>query len=924
MHSDLVIQESHLNSIFPFFLAINRDGKITGIGKSLKKIYPDIVGTNFFDTFQIVRPFVNNQNYQAFKSIQGQLVVFNSRLNTSQKLTLRGQIEYLRHGLELLFIGSPWFYSIEEVLDAGLTLHDFAHHDTLTDMLHLLKNQEITNQDLKTLLETVNKQKNELKKANKAIHDIALFPQQNPDPLIRINFEGEVIQNNPAASKLDFMEFEGKLYRNDHFFKLLASRIDVSKKRWEFQGRYEGVDYSFVCIPMIEEKYINIYGRNITEQKLIEQKVEDQRKFYEGILNNLPADIAVFDKEHRYIFLNPVAVSNEDTRKWLIGKTDYDYVKEKNKPISIADERRSIFNEITNTKEIKSWEEEVKSPDGETRFILRNMYPVRNINGNVESVIGYGIDITERIKAERELKLAKKITEELAETKQNFLANMSHEIRTPLNAILGMANQLQKTNLSKEQSFYLEVIRSASDNLLVIINDILDLSKVEAGKLSVEKIGFKPRAVLNRVLQVMMHKAEEKGLTLVTKSCDTKLAQVLIGDPYRLNQIILNLVSNAVKFTEKGSVNISCKVLCDTKNTQLVRLTVKDTGVGMDDSFKEKIFQKFSQEDESVTRKHGGTGLGMSIAKELVELMGGKIFIESEKGEGTKVYFDIEFEVGSQEDLVQKSAVPVDTDIIKDKVILVADDNKMNRVVAGAILKNYHCQIIYAENGLEAVNLTKTHNPDIILMDVQMPEMDGLQATERIRNTISESVPIIALTALAIKGDKEKCKKAGMNEYLSKPFDENDLINKICKCIGKTGISKNQKMEKLEKLEESDESNESFVSLFSLSKLENIAQGDKAFVEEMVGVFIEQANLSIHQIKDAETQGDIDSIKKIAHRLKPAIDNLSIEPLRPLIREIEKDADVLNKKEKLSQKLELLVDTLVEVVTQLKVISFPN
>lgn len=908
MQSEFVIQETQLNNIFPFYIRINKELEITSVGKSLKKINSSIIGRHFFDLFKVTRPFVENESFATLKSLQKQLVVIDSIIDGATNFSIRGQIESLKTGHELLFIGSPWFDSIENVNNAGLNLHDFAHHDTLTDMLHLLKTQEITNQDLKHLLETINKQKNELKEANKVIHDIALFPQQSPDPIIRISFNGEVIQNNPAAAKLDFIEFEGKLYRNDHFFKLLTSKIDFTQKRLEFFGSYEGIDYSFICIPMNEEKYINIYGRDITEQKIIEQKIETQKKFYEEILNNLPADIVVFDKEHRYVYLNPVAVGNPETRDWLIGKTDYDYVKEKNKPKILADNRREVFNSIIQSKELKSWEEEVNMPDGKTKFILRNMYPVQDVDGVIDMVIGYGIDITERIIAEKQLIEAKKVTDELAESKQNFLANMSHEIRTPLNAILGMAGQLQKTSLSKDQIFFLEIIRSASDNLLVIINDILDLSKMEAGKLSIENIGFEPESVISRAMQVMKHKAEEKGLALGSKKCDAKLSKILKGDPYRLNQILLNLISNAVKFTEKGSIEVECKVLKDSKSSQLVRLSVKDTGIGMDEKFADKLFQKFSQEDESVTRKYGGTGLGMSITKELVELMGGKVYVESVKEKGTTVHFEIEFEKGTDEDIIQKQDKVDNVSILEGKTILVADDNKMNRVVAGAILKNYNCTIIYAENGLEAVDIISNQSPDLVLMDVQMPKMDGLQATEIIRKSTSKTLPIIALTALAIKGDKEKCKQAGMNDYLSKPFEETDLINMMCRWLNKS---------KVKSIKAEPKKSKNTDKLYSLSGLENIARGDRSFIAEMVQIFIEQSHLSIEQINEAFAKTDLESIKKIAHRLKPAIDSLDIQILKSLIRELELESEKLHSDNILSEKIELLESTLSIVIDQL-------
>ena len=328
----------------------------------------------------------------------------------------------------------------------------------------------------------------------------------------------------------------------------------------------------------------------------------------------------------------------------------------------------------------------------------------------------------------------------------------------------------------------------------------------------------------------------------------------------------------------------------------------------MDIQFTEKIFQKFSQEDESVTRKHGGTGLGMSITRELVELMNGKIFVESEKNNGTKIYFDIEFEIGTESAIAHKTSTPQDVSILQNKVILVADDNKMNRVVAGAILKNYPRTIIYAENGLEAVEKTISHQPDIILMDVQMPRLDGLQATKHIRDNISKTIPIIALTALAIKGDKEKCKKAGMNEYLSKPFDENDLIEKLCTCLTQVNINDKEMITQREKQN---------TKLFSLEKLNTLAQGDEAFIAEMTHIFIEQAQLSIEQINKAAKNGDIATIKKVAHRLKPSIDNLQIHSIIPLVRELEKDADTLHSNNKLRSKIEFLETTLNLVMSQL-------
>jgi PAS domain S-box-containing protein len=520
--------------------------------------------------------------------------------------------------------------------------------------------------------------------------------------------------------------------------------------------------------------------------------------------------------------------------------------------------------------------------------------------GKLEQYFAIIEDITERKNVEAALIEARESAVESSQAKEIFLANMSHEIRTPMNAILGMSRQLQKTELCGKQRTFLDTIHSAAENLLVIINDILDISKIEAGKLTLEKIGFRMQDVIMRTKQVMLHKAEEKGLKL-SVSIGDEVSAVLLGDPYRLNQVLLNLVSNALKFTERGTVSIDCQSGERTGRRQMITLKVTDTGIGMDKSFVRDLFQKFLQEDKTVARKYGGTGLGMSISKQLVELMDGHIQVFSEKGKGTEIVLFIPFDIGLEDDLPAGQESPADAAILKDKRVLLVEDNEMNRFLANTVLSNYGAVVSEANNGMEAVKAVKHHHYDIVLMDVQMPVMDGREATRIIRKEIDKKIPIIALTANAIKGEMEICLAAGMNDYVSKPFEEDDLIKKICHWLGReitTAVkSKNEAAE---------------IQLYSLAQLEETGRGDEKFLQEMLQLVVQQIPAGVDEIKTAYLAKRFDTIRKVAHRIKPVLGNLCIDVLKDEIREME----TLATENRHSPRLEKLIGHLEEVASK--------
>ena len=567
-------------------------------------------------------------------------------------------------------------------------------------------------------------------------------------------------------------------------------------------------------------------------------------------------------------------------------------------------------NELRKDGISDAYEIGITNKRGEQKWWLISGAPRYDDHDNLVGSIGIHLDITAQKNLELELLDARESAEQSAAAKEIFLANMSHEIRTPMNAIIGMGRQLHRTSLNEQQHFYLGTINKAAEHLLVLINDILDISKIEAGKLNLEHIGFRPHDVIHHCIQVMEHKAEEKGLKLIKENSPSP-ATIFLGDPYRLTQILLNLLSNAIKFTDEGKVIISCLLQPEIDNRQLIILSVKDTGIGMDAEFLSNIFRKFTQAEQSTARKYGGTGLGMSISKQLTELMNGHIEVSSKKGEGTTITLTIPFTTGSEKDIRETKGKVIDSSILWEKKILLVEDNEMNRLVATTLLENYGVLIEEVHNGAEAVQALKTRYYDLVLMDVQMPVLNGLDATKIIRQEINQFVPIIALTANAIKGEAEKCLKAGMNDYIAKPFEEEELINAIARWLG-------NKPESFLSIQSSSMENSPAPALYDLKKLENIAQNNKAFVLKMVNLFIRQAPADVTEIERAFEDQDYTTLRAVAHRMKPSLDNMSIHSLHTLIREIELFQESHSTREELASKIRVVRATIDQVVNLLQ------
>jgi PAS domain S-box-containing protein len=446
----------------------------------------------------------------------------------------------------------------------------------------------------------------------------------------------------------------------------------------------------------------------------------------------------------------------------------------RNRPLTEEEDDNGVRQLLRN----RFWNSEVKlkSKDGNIFFAFVSISWIQKFGS--EYLLYKITDISERKEWEKQLISAKEMAEEATLAKSEFLATMSHEIRTPMNGVLGMTNILMAGELGKEQRSYLQTIKKSGENLLVIINDILDFSKIESGKMKLEKKAFAPKALIKDTIGLLKTTAEEKGLDLrlgITKDIPDRL----IGDSTRIRQVLVNLIGNAIKFTQNGYVELQVRI---NDKGRMLCFTVRDTGIGIPQDKLGKLFDSFTQVDSSTTRKFGGTGLGLAISKKLVQLMGGKIWLESELNEGSQFHFTIPLQRCSEsENKVIIPAIEQGTphELLGLKVLL-AEDNPINQQVGILILSNMGIEADAVSNGLEVQQALQTKDYDLVLMDVHMPEMDGLEATRWIRSQESFSeLIVIALTANAFEEDKRKCLEAGMDEFITKPMQPQELQNVI-------------------------------------------------------------------------------------------------------------------------------------------------
>ncbi len=524
---------------------------------------------------------------------------------------------------------------------------------------------------------------------------------------------------------------------------------------------------------------------------------------------------------------------------------------------------------VLREKRVTNFELTASTRDGKQTVVSYNASTFYDRDRTLQGVFAAARDVTERKEVEMELRLAKAVAESASQTKSDFLASMSHEIRTPLNAIIGIADILVKTPLSAEQRKFVDIFVRASDNLLDLINDILDLSKVEASQLDLEQTTFSLSDLLEKIMEMLVVRANQKGL-IFTSEVSPDVPANLIGDPTRLRQVLLNLLNNAIKFTEFGKVTLHVSPEVGAVSPQMLRFSVTDTGIGISDSKLGTIFERFTQADSSTTRRYGGSGLGLTISRRLVELMGGHIWVTSKEGDGSIFSFSVPLEVS---DTQQNPATAVIDPAVASPVhplnILLVEDFPDNRTITLAYLQNLPYHIDIAENGLQAYEKFIQGHYDLVLMDRQMPVMDGLTATRAIRKWENEhhlsATPIIALTAAALKGDREKCVAAGCTAYLTKPIKQNVLLKAIQEHTSKVIIPNNE----------------------SISSTPSILT--RKFSDQ-VPVFLRNRRLDVATLLSALEQNDFDTIEFLGHGMRGSGGMFGFQTISDIGMELEEAA----------------------------------
>jgi len=704
------------------------------------------------------------------------------------------------------------------------------------------------------------------------------------DPLVTINMAGKITDMNEATANItgltreeltgtDFFDYFTDPQMAREVYQKVFANGSVADSPLTLRHKAGKLTDVLFNGSVYKDDKGNVLGvvivaRDVTVQKLAS---EYARSLIEASLDPL----FTINLQGKITDLNNASVKIAGmSRHDMIGTDFFDYFTEPEKA-------KEVYQDVYANGFVTDFPLTIQ--DGKLTDVLFNGSVYKDDRGNVQGVVVVARDITDQKKIETQLneaivfaemateiaEIAKrkaetstKIAESAVKAKQQFLSNMSHEIRTPMNAIIGFTKVLLKSELTAKQKEYLSAIKTSGDALIVLINDILDLAKVDAGKMVFEKIPFKMHLSISAMLHLFETKILEKNLKLVV-DYDKNIPEVLVGDPVRLHQIILNLVSNAVKFTTKGKIYVSVRLLSNNENNASVQFSIKDTGIGISDEKIERIFENFQQASSGTSRLYGGTGLGLAIVKQLVESQGGSIQVASKINVGSTFSFILNFLKTDAQAVEENINAEIDADI-KNLKVLVVEDIPLNQLLMKTLLDDFGFERDIAENGKIAIEKLKANAYDIILMDLQMPEMNGYEATDYIRNSMHSDIPIIALTADVTTVDLAKCMAIGMNDYIAKPVDERKLYSKIIGLVKKSVV-----VVKSEEVEEVI-SDLKIIRCTDLGYLNIRTKSNPALMMEMISLYLEQTPPLISAMKKCLEEKDWKGLHTAVHKMIPS------------------------------------------------------
>ncbi|TNF48805.1 MAG: PAS domain S-box protein [Bacteroidetes bacterium] len=970
--------------IFPFSLTINRGLKIGFVGNSMKKIIGEVEGEDFDKVFKFVRPRMSiEMNFSSFEEHQNMVIILES-LHFPVKSHFRGQFLYIESRDEIMYINSPWITDLIDLKFHNLLITDFAIHDPITDHLQLLQSKQMVNDDLNRLLHETMIQRDELIEKNELILGLAKFPDQNPNPIFRIDFKGDLLYANPKAYEL--LENDSHPFWNE-FIPEISGKNVIANKIKDVGGK----TFEITIVPFPENQYVNLYLKDVTTILKYENELINLNSRLSAIIENMQVGVLAESYDRKVIMANqlfcdifgvPVQPSQlegmdceeaakrsadlfinnehfierieqiildqdpvygeilkmkdgrilerdfipviengkmngfiwryqdvteivhhkeslkkvEDKYRKIIENLDFGLIEvDQNEVITkvypafcklvgyteeeligqnardtlaFAEDVDTMDEQVSNRNKGESgvYEVRIKCKSGEVKWVIISGAPIFNETGEVTGSLGIHIDITDRINLQKQLIEAKDQALQSVSLKESFMANMSHEIRTPLHAISGMLELLIDTDLDNEQSMYVNAIRTSSLNLLSIINDILDFAKIESGKMELSFTEVDLNNLVNNVYNSFKPQANEKQLELHL-NVDPGLNGLVMADHLKINQVLFNLTHNALKFTTKGEVSINIIVLEENDSTIRVKLEVRDTGKGISEENLKLIFETFVQEDPSISRNFGGSGLGLTICKSLVELMGGELKVESELGVGSIFYFELEFEKMNSIILQDESKGEIEEIDLSSFNILIAEDNEMNQLLISKLLERMNASFRIVGNGAEALSAMKNESFDLILMDIQMPVMDGLTALKKIKEDLRLSVPVVALTANVSAKDQEYYKSVGMDDCLSKPFTSEKLKTILNNVLMKSGAKQ--------------------VAVPSFEKLNELSNGDQEFIQVIRSTFLTNTSKIVGEIEEALKDKNAEKIGRLAHQLKPSLDLFDLSDLHEMARTLE-------------------------------------